>query len=119
MSKIKRPMNNRLAKKVKKEVHIAQGRYTGTMTSDELTEKELKKRFPNRKAPSVKKAVKRPVAPKKKVGSKLSKRTTSRTVPSTSSPASIHKEGAVWGKTLVKQSLNKRKTLTKKLSKKK
>jgi hypothetical protein len=119
MNKTKRPMNNRLAKKNKKEVHSARGRNANAKLADELTEKELKKRYPTRKTAKQTKTVKHPVAPKKKVGTKLSKRTTSGTVEATSSPASIHREGAVWNKTLVKQSLNKRKTLSKKLSKRK
>ncbi|MBY0528881.1 MAG: hypothetical protein K2P51_01680 [Rhabdochlamydiaceae bacterium] len=117
MNRNKRPMTNTLAKKKHKEVRSAQAKYPARKTKmepDPLTEKELYKMYPKRKAP---KTAKKKTAPKRKIGSKVSKRTTCGTVSEKSPPASIHREGKVWAKTLVKQSVSKRKTLSRAQSK--
>ncbi|MES2122924.1 MAG: hypothetical protein V4492_09150 [Chlamydiota bacterium] len=116
MNRSKRPLTQQAKKSIKKAVHSAQKPQPakkGKDLSDILTEKELKKKFPKKalskqKAGQVrlKKATPTAKPAKKRIPSK---RTTPGEVPSTSSPASIHPEGARWIKTLTSQARAKRK----------
>jgi hypothetical protein len=122
MNRNKRPMTSTLAKKKHKEVRSAQNQYPARnikVNSDALTEKELYKMYPKRKAPKTAKTAKKKTAPKRKIGSKVSKRTTCGTVSEKSPPANIHREGKVWAKTVVKQSVSKGKTLSRAQTKRK
>ncbi len=119
MNRNKRPMSNRLQKKMAKEIRIAQGRYSvpeSQQYSDELTAKELLKKYPKRKAAkhveTLESARKKILLKKKIQHVNVSKRTTPTFVTSDSPPAHIHAEGKRWMKTLVKQNLAERKILT-------
>ena len=105
-------MSNRLQKKMAKEIHMSQGRYPVKETlqySDELTTKELLKKYPKRKASKQEQllaSAKKEILIKKKVLNKnLSKRTTPGLIASDSAPAHVHTEGKRWVKTLIKQNL--------------
>ncbi len=114
MNRTKRPVTSRLAKKMKKEVRNASTRVEDRAYADQLTSKEMLKKFPKKTA-----AKKKAPAATKTAGKKgVSKRTTPGSVPSTSTPAYAKKEGGRWAKTLTKQSQIQRKSLQKKLSKK-
>lgn len=114
MNRGKRALTKTVQKKMKKEVHKAQKAYatkTGQDYSEQLTEKEMLKKFP-KKAPkkqktprvSTKKATTAKTVTTKKVHKKkVSKRTTPGTVASDSTPAYPHKEGGRWAKVLQKQ----------------
>jgi hypothetical protein len=119
MNKNKRPMTKRLQKKMAKEIRNAQGRYPvpeSRQYSDELTDKEMLKKYPKRKAAkygeTLESARKEILIKKKVQHANESKRTTPSFVPSDSSPAHIHEEGKRWMKTLVKQNIAERKILT-------
>ncbi len=115
MNKTKHPMTNKLEKKRGKEIRSAQGRYPVQQTqqySDELTTKEMLKKFPKRKSEKQEETLKsaqRGISLKKKLQHKIkSKNTTPGLVSSDSAPAHIHPEGKRWMKTLVKQNLSQR-----------
>jgi hypothetical protein len=115
MNKSKRPMANKLRKKMTKEIRLAQASYPvpkARMLSDELTTKEMLKRYPKKTAKKqaglLETSTSRVVVKKKKHQKKHSKRTTPGTVASDSSPAFPQKEGLRWIKTLTKQTLAQR-----------
>ena len=96
-------MTNRLQKKMAKEIRNAQGRYSvpeSQQYSDELTAKELLKKYPKRKAAkhaeTLESAQKKILSKKKIQHVNESKTTTPTFVPSDSSPAHIHEEGKRW-----------------------
>jgi hypothetical protein len=119
MAKSKRQTTITAKKKMQKEIRTGNhGKLSAEMSAyqDELTKKEMSKKFPKKE--SSKKAL--AIPPKKKPHSKkVSKRTTPGSVPDTSTPAHVHPEGSRWAKTIVKQNLNKQKTLSRRLSKRK
>ena len=110
MNKSKRPMANKVQKKMAKSVRNAQ---TGVPSpeirkySDELTAKEMLKAYPKKaaaKKEALVESMKKGIAAKKTKAKKgVSKRTTPGTVPSDSTPANVLKEGLRWIKTLTKQ----------------
>lgn len=126
MNRSKRGMSNKLRKKMGKEIRLAQAGYPVPESreySDELTAKELLKKFPKKVAKrkeSLLKAVEKGLATKKLKNQKLmSKRTTTGMVPADSSPAYPNREGSRWIKTLTKQNLAQRAILTHKGGRKK
>ncbi len=126
MNRSKRSLNNRLSKKIEKEVRTAQVEYQSPQDraySDQLTTQEMLKKYPKKVAKKKKSpldSMQKRFKFKKQIAKRIpSKRTTPGEVPSTSSPAFVHKEGARWVKTLVKQSTIQRKRLQKKSLKKK
>ncbi|MBS0653399.1 MAG: hypothetical protein JSR39_07745 [Verrucomicrobia bacterium] len=126
MNRSKRSLNNKLSKKIQKEVRNAQAEYQRPEEraySDQLTAREMLKKYPKKvakKEKSLLDSMQKRVKLKKQVAKRISsKRTNSGEVPSTSSPAFVHKEGARWIKTLAKQSTVQRKRLQKKSLKKK
>ncbi len=124
MNRSKRPLTKQVQKSMKKAVRSAQKAQTvkkGKDLSDILTEKELKKKFPKKPLTKqkaglakVKKATPAAKPAKKRIPSK---RTNTGEVPSTSSPASVHPEGARWIKTLTSQARAKRKIDTRQTAK--
>lgn len=115
MNRGKRSIFSQLRKKMSKAIRAAQ---TGMLLpeerkySDELTEKEMLKKYPKRIASktqaivqSMKKSIQIKHAKNKK---NVSKRTTPGTVPSNSTPASVHREGKRWIESLTKQTLSQR-----------
>jgi hypothetical protein len=126
MNRSKRAMNNKLRKKMSKEIRLAQASYPTPESrsySDELTTKEMLKKYPKKVAKKHAEAIN---ASKKRIGLKkkaprkgLSKRTTPGTVPSDSSPAYPHREGKRWIKNLNKQTLNQRAIASRKGNRKK
>jgi hypothetical protein len=110
---MKRPMTKRLQKKMAKEVRNAQGRYPVVETrqkSDELTPKEMLKKYPQesaRRKEAIVKSMAKEISIKKKAQNKnIGKRTTPGLVSSRDAPpAHIHAEGKRWIKTLVKQNV--------------
>lgn len=127
MNRSKRPMNNQLRKKMSKEVRLAPSVKRVEQSrkdEDELTSKELLKKFPKKnpkKQAEKLKAIKRKIALKKKKPNKIpSKRTTPGEVPIDYSPPSYpHKEGTRWIKTLNTQTAAQRTIQTRKGTKKK
>ncbi len=126
MNRSKRSLNNRLLKKIQKEVRNAQTEYQSQQDraySDQLTTKEMLKKHPKKVAKKEKSLLdsmqKRFKLKKQRAKRISSKRTTPGEVVANSAPASAHKEGARWVKTLAKQNTIQRKRLQKKLSKKK
>jgi|ERR1700722_2966395 len=111
MNRMKRPITNKLQKKISKEVRSAQGRYSVPETqqySDTLTAKEMLKKYPKKEAQkreALVKSIRKEMSIKKKTQHKnISKRTNTRLVDDHESPpAHIHPEGKRWIKTLVKQ----------------
>jgi hypothetical protein len=108
-------MPNKLQKKMTKEIRMAQGRYPVPelhQYSDELTAKEMLKKFPKneaKKKEEILKSTEKSILIKKKRYQKISsKRTTPGRVQSESPPAHIHAEGKRWIKTLIKQNLSQR-----------
>jgi hypothetical protein len=109
-----------------KEIRLAQNAYPTPEThqySDELTVKEMLKKYPKKaakKKEALLKAMQKGIKKKKSL-SASSKRTTPGSNISTteSSPAHVHREGARWLKTLTKQALNQRVTTTRRTTKKK
>ena len=109
-----------------KEVRAAQVEYQRPEEreySDQLTAQEMLKRFPKKAADkkralvaALEKGVKQKKQPPKR---NPSKRTTPGEISSLSAPAFAHKEGARWAQTLKLQSRIQRKSLQKKMSKKK
>jgi hypothetical protein len=121
MNKSKRPMTNRLRKKMAKEIRLAQPAFyqpEPRQYSNELTPQELLKKYPKKLAKKQKELLNsatKSIALKKKKHKKLSKRTNPGDVPGKiSSPGIVHKEGRHWIKTLTKQSIQQRKVLMKK-----
>lgn len=124
MNKSKQLLNNKLSKKIQKEVRKAQKEYLRReepTDSDPVTAEEMLKRFPKKTAKkekallaSLQKQMKIKKGCKKKI---LSKRTNPGEVLAHSAPAHVHKEGSHWVKTLTQQNKEKRKLLEKKLSK--
>jgi len=128
MNKGKRGMPSQLRKKMGKEIRSAQAAYPSVEErkySDELTAKEMLKKYPKKiaqKRAELLKAMEKNFAIKKKKNAREkmpSKRTTPGEVPSTSTPAITHREGQRWIKTLTKQSLEKRMILNHKVRGKK
>ena len=99
-----------------KEIRVVQGRYPVSeigQYSDELTAKEMLKKFPRkeaRKQEEILKSSEKGISIKKKTKNKgTSKRTTPGLVSAReSAPAHIHPEGKRWIKTLIKQDQTKR-----------
>lgn len=114
MNRSKRPLSARDRKKMDKAIRDSQGVYPLKETrlySDELTEKEMLKKFPKRvgkKQQAQLKAMIHGFIKKKNSHKKVSKRTTPGTVPSDSAPAFVHPEGKRWIQTLTKQALLQR-----------
>lgn len=126
MNRSKHSLTSKLSKKIKKEVRNAQVEYARPEEraySDQLTAKEMLKKYPKKtvkKEKSLLESMQKRVKAKKQTPKRTSsKRTTPGEVPSTSTPAFAHKEGARWVKTLTSQNKVQRKSLFKKLSKKK
>lgn len=126
MNRSKLSMNNKLSKKMQKEVRNSQKEYLKPeerLYSDQLTTREMLKKYPKKvvkKQKSLLDAMQRRVRLKKQAPKRASsKRTTPGEVSAQSAPASIHKEGARWVKTLASQSRVQRKSLQKKMTKKK
>ena len=126
MNRSKLSVNNRLSKKIRKEVHNAQKEYLKPeerLYSDQLTTKEMLKKYP-KKVAKVKIALldsmDKGIKLKKKAPTRInSKRTTpAEGLIASAAPAYVHKEGSRWAKTLIVQSKIQRKSLQKKLSKK-
>lgn len=119
MNRIKKVMNPKLIKKLKKEVRSSRtGKATNTAETDA---KLLLAKYPMR---TVKKneslyisTIKNIEAKKAKSKSKTSKRTTPGTVEERSPRASSHPEGKQWIKTLQKQTKEKRVLFQKKATK--
>lgn len=114
MNRNKRPIPNQLQKKMAKEIRVAQGRYPISEThqySDELTTKEMLKKYPKKEAQKKAEIVsssEKEVAIKKQHNISA-KRTTPGLVPAReSAPAHVHPEGKRWIKTLIKQNQTKR-----------
>ncbi len=108
MNKSKRPMANKVQKKMAKSIRNAQTGVPsaeGRKDSVELTAKEMLKAYPKsaaKKKEALVESIKKGLAAKKaKKG--VSKRTTPGTPPSDSPPASTQREGLRWIKTLAKQ----------------
>lgn len=115
MTRYKSPTSAKNSKKRHKEVHQSEKMRTIQEQDPliaQLTEKELKKRYPRKKTqpPST---LKKPSRKKKK-----SKRTNTNTEYNESPPAHIHKEGFRWIKTLIKQCRMQKKKMQKRFSKK-
>lgn len=120
MNRSKRPISNALRKKMKKEIRLGQSSYPvpeSRQYSDELTAKEMLKKYPKKVAKKQKELLqaseKRIAIKKKKLHKVTSKRTTPGKVPGEfphdySQPAIVHKEGRRWIKTLTKQTLAQR-----------
>lgn len=118
MNRAKRSMPNKLRKKMKKEIRLAQASSSVPESleySDKLTAKEMFKKYPKKAVKKQKQgellqAVGKKVSVKKASFQKISsKRTTPGMVPSTdSAPAIVHKEGQRWIKTLIKQNVSQR-----------
>jgi len=115
MNRSKRPITNRLQKKMSKAIRSGQSDTPSPETlrySDELTAKEMLKKYPKKTIEKNKEllaAIQKKVSAKKAKSSKAtSKRTTPGTVPSDSAPASVHREGRRWIKTLTQQTLAQR-----------
>ncbi|MBS0620048.1 MAG: hypothetical protein JSS61_01130 [Verrucomicrobia bacterium] len=111
----KRSPTRSIYKKIQKAIYAAQSLLgLNDQEGDQLTAKEMAKKFP--KKPASKAKLAKALAAKKKKGT--SKRTTPGTVPSDSTPASIHAEGKRWIKTVVKQNVNQSKSLSRQMAKK-
>jgi hypothetical protein len=126
MNRSKRMMSNKLRKKMGKEIRLAQARYPAPESlqySDELTAKEMLKKYPKRVAKKIEATVKgteKRIEIKKLKHQKMSsKRTAPGGVPADSSPSNAHKEGRRWIKTLIKQNLTQRAIQTHKGGRKK
>jgi len=125
MNRTKRPIDNKLRKKMSKAIRNAQ---TGSpsiksrKTDPEVTGKQMLKEFPNRagkkKEELVAEIQMRITAKKNKAKGSTSKRTTPGDVPSDSSPANAHREGKRWIKTTTKQILAQRAVETHRAGKK-
>lgn len=106
-------MESKLRKKMSKSIRDAQSGTAAKVMhpySDEITAKEILKknsRTPNLKKEDILKAMKQKIVAAKSQ-KKISKRTTPGKVPPDSTPASPHREGKRWMKTIVKQNLSKR-----------
>ena len=110
MNRSKRAMPHKLRKKMGKEIRLSQAGYPvpeDRKYSDELTAKEMLKKYPKKvakKQTELLKSSEKTIAIKKKKLHKItSKRTTPGTVPSDSPPAIVHKENKRWIKVLTKQ----------------
>jgi hypothetical protein len=104
-----------MQKKMAKEIRTSQGRYPvpeSRQYSDEMTAKELLKKYPKKEAKKKEellKSLERRISIKKKSSHKIvSKRTTPGLISSESPPAHIHAEGKRWIKTLIKQNQTQR-----------
>ncbi len=116
MNRSKRPMTNKLRKKMEKTIRNAQGAYPVPETyeySDRLTTQEMLKKYPKKVA---KKQQELLVAAEKRMEIKAkrpkhipSKRTTpGEVMERDAAPANVHVEGKRWIKTLTKQNLAQR-----------
>lgn len=128
MNHIRRPMDERIRKKMNKEIKSGEKQFLTAQTtpsrSDTLTVKEELKKLPLKSRKSEKSLLdslkKNLLIKKKKRRAPQSKRTTPGAVEGKpGAPAFVHPEGKRWTKTLALQNKAERKTLTKKLSKKK
>lgn len=117
MNRAKQQMTCRAQKKMAKTIRAAQGQYPVTETqrySDELTAKELLKKYPKNQAKKQAELLKASqarlaVKHKKKLHEKMpSKRTSPGMGEVDSTPAHVHPEGGRWIKTLIKQNLASR-----------
>jgi hypothetical protein len=116
MNRSKRSMTTKARKKMTKAIRNAQSGTPslGSRTQiDELTEKELLKKYPKRvvkKEAEKLTAIKKSIKAKKVAGKRgLSKRTNTGAVEADSSPANAHREGGRWIKTLTRQTTAARK----------
>jgi len=108
MNRSKRSMPKTLRKKMNKEIRGAQVYSKETrQDSDELTKKELLKKYPKKAGKKIEEKVK-PKASKAKQKKMVSKRTSSGPVPGDSTPAHVHIEGQRWLKNTMKQNLVQR-----------
>jgi len=110
MNRSKRPLSATLRKQMTKAIRTPQSGVTTPEMSlycDEMTAKELKKKFPTskvQKKASLLKVIKMHIAAKKAKSKRgVSKRTTPGDASLGNSPASVHPEGKRWIKTLTKQ----------------
>ncbi|MGC1878669.1 MAG: hypothetical protein WA347_05450 [Rhabdochlamydiaceae bacterium] len=115
MNRSKRSQTQKIQKQMAKEVRNAQGRSPlpeSRQYSDELTAKEMLKKFPKSEAKKKEEslsALEKKISIKKKSSHKItSKRTTPGLVSADSPPAHIHREGKRWTKTLIEQNLAER-----------
>jgi hypothetical protein len=109
-------MPSKQQKKMAKEIRVERGRYLSSEArqyGDELTRKEMLKKFPKRESEKKEKNL---ISQSKKISIKKSiqhKTRSKRTTPGLidtrdSSPAHTHPEGKRWMNTLIKQAQNKR-----------
>jgi hypothetical protein len=116
MNRSKRSISHKFQKKMTKEIRVAQGRYPLRETrqySDELTAKEMLKKYPKKEAAKkeeILKSSEKEISIKKKIQHKnIARRTTPGLVPAReSAPAHVHPEGNRWIKTLIKQNQTQR-----------
>lgn len=116
MNRSKRLISNKLQKKMSKEIRVVQGRYPISEVrqySDELTTKEMLKKYPKkeaRKQEEILRSSEKGISIKKKMQNKVAAKRTSPGLVSAreSPPAHIHPEGKRWIKTLIKQDQTKR-----------
>lgn len=122
MNRSKQALNGKLNKKNQKEVHkTLKAAPSQDLYRDSLTAKELSKKFPKKIAKGGKLPAPKKIGIQKKSPlKKHSKRTgPSRDLITTeASPSHVHREGAMWVKTLTKQGAMQRKSLNRALSKK-
>lgn len=120
MNRTKRPLTKKQRRAVKKAIRLAQAPQpkSPSLKTDKLAAslKERQKKVSPKDATTVDNFRKRMAAKKLKKSPKVSKRTNPG-VDLESPPQIVHIEGRRWLKTLVKQNVQNRKILTKRLSK--
>ena len=125
MNKTKRTVSQRNNKKMQKEIKAAQKPLPAETRqySDELTAKEMLKKYPKKIAKAgigmLKGLEKRWNATESKKLKKHSKRTNCGKVDEKSPPAHVHAEGSRWVKNLREQNNLQRKSLSRKATKRK
>ncbi len=125
MNKTRKPLDNQNRKKQAKEVKKGQkilSEPEELSRTDTLTVAKALKKLPSKTKKAdkalVESLVKNMEVKKTKLNAKHSKRTTPSEIDThESAPAYVHKEGARWEKTVVKQSVGKGKALTSKIVK--
>lgn len=128
MNKTRRPIENKIRKKMAKAIKVAQIEYSMKQQpkrSDELNALEELKKYPKKIAETDKSLIKKMekemgIKKKKLHSAHHSKRTSpGKVLGQDAAPAIVHKESAKWEKTVVKQSVMKGKMLDKKMNKSK
>jgi hypothetical protein len=113
MNRSKRSMPKSLRKKMNKEIRVSQVNYPVKeirQYSDELTQKELLKKYPKKVGKKIEEQLKTMKSKilKAKHKKMVSKRTSPGPVPADSPPAHIHVEGQRWIKNTVQKNLVQR-----------